>query len=157
LAREPIQARPPSKLYRVSRFLHRHRWASLATATAILALLGSTAVALHQAQIAQAQTRNVSAVRDFLLEILSAADPARAASKPPGEVTLQEAVDGAATSILATREMPPDTKVAILITLSNVYSGLDQVDRSLSLLENALQVAEQSGPTPNRMQAEVLA
>ncbi|HXW96249.1 MAG TPA: serine/threonine-protein kinase, partial [Gemmatimonadales bacterium] len=67
LAREPIHARPPSTVYRVSRFLRRHRWASLATGTAMLALLGSTAVALRQAQLAEAQARNVSAVRDFLL------------------------------------------------------------------------------------------
>jgi eukaryotic-like serine/threonine-protein kinase len=156
LAKQPIQARPPSTVYKVSRFLRRHRWASLATAAAILALLGSTAVALRQAQLAQAQTRNVSMVRDFLLEVLEAADPARAGAKPPGEVTVQEAVDAAASSMEAALDMPPETKVPILTTLSNVYSSLDQVDRSLALLEKALVAAQQSGPTPNRMEAEVL-
>jgi serine/threonine-protein kinase len=156
LAKQPVQARPPSTVYRVSRFLRRHRWAALATGTAILALLGSTAVALRQAHLAQAQARNVSAVRDFLLEVLSAADPARASGKPPGEVTVQEAVDAAASSMEAVLDKQPETKVPILITLSNVYSSLDQVDRSLALLEQALVAAEQSGPTPNRMEAEVL-
>ncbi|HZW88173.1 MAG TPA: serine/threonine-protein kinase, partial [Myxococcaceae bacterium] len=77
LSKEPILARPPSTVYRVSRFLHRHRWASLATATAVLALLGTTAIAVRQAELARAQARNVSAVRDFLLDVLSAADPSR--------------------------------------------------------------------------------
>ena len=45
----------------------------------------------------------------------------------------------------------------ILTTLADVYGSLDQVDRSLALLERALVAAEQSGPTPNRMEAEVLA
>ncbi|HXX30406.1 MAG TPA: tetratricopeptide repeat protein, partial [Myxococcaceae bacterium] len=94
--------------------------------------------------------------RDFLLDVLSAADPAKAAGKPPGEVTVQEAVDAAAGNMGATLDKQPDTKVAILITLSSVYSGLDQVDRSLALLEQALMATEQSGPTPNRMEAEVL-
>src|SRR5262249_29987230 len=156
LTRQPIQARAPSTVYRVSRFLRRHRWASLATAAAILALLGSTAVALRQAQLAQAQARNVSMVRDFLLEILSAADPARAGGKPPGEVTVQEAVDAAASSMGAALDMQAETKVPILTTLSNVYSSLDQVDRSLALLGQALVAARQSGPSPNRMEAEVL-
>jgi eukaryotic-like serine/threonine-protein kinase len=157
LARQPVQARPPSTLYRVSRFLRRHRWGSLATGTAIAALLGSTAVALRQARLADEQARNVSMVRDFLLDVLSSADPARAGGKPPGEVTIQEAVDAAASRMGTGRELPPETHVPILTTLSDVYSSLDQVDRSLALLEQALKVAERSGPTPNRMQAEVLA
>ena len=157
LARQPVQARPPSTLYRVSRFLRRHRWASLATAAAILALLGSTAVALRQAQLAQVQARNVSAVRDFLLEVLTAADPASARAKPPGELTVQEAVDAAASRMGTALDMPPETKVPILSTLADVYSSLDQFDRSLALLEQALAAAEQSGPTPNRLEADVLA
>ena len=156
LAKQPVQARPPSTLYRVNRFLSRHRWASLATATAILALLASTAVAVRQAQLAQAQTRHVSAVRDFLLDVLSAADPARASGKPPTEVTVLEAVDAAASSMGTQLDQQPETKVQILTSLSSVYSSLDKTDRSLTLLEQALVAAEKSGPTPNRIEAEVL-
>jgi serine/threonine-protein kinase len=156
LKKEPVQARAPSKVYRVSRFLSRHRWASLATGVAILALLASTAVALRQAHLAQEQARNVAMVRDFLREVLSAADPARAAGKPAGEVTVREAVDAAVSSMGATFDKQPETKVPILITLANVYSSLDQPDRSLALLEQALVAADQRGPTPNPMEAEVL-
>ncbi|HET6981352.1 MAG TPA: protein kinase [Myxococcaceae bacterium] len=156
LAKQPVQARPPSTLYRVSRFLRRHRWASLASGAAILALLGSTAVALRQAQLARVQARNVSAVRDFLVEVLSAADPARAAGKPPGEVTIQEAVDAAASNMGTALDAQPETKVPILTTLANVYSSLDQVDRSIALLQQALVAAERSGPRPNRTEADVL-
>ncbi|HEY3587184.1 MAG TPA: serine/threonine-protein kinase, partial [Myxococcaceae bacterium] len=158
LAGQPIQARPPSTLYRVSRFLRRHRWASLATGAAILALVGSTAVALRQAQVAREQARNATVVRDFLLEILSAADPARmsASARPPGQATVQETIDAAA-SRMGTLDMQPETKVPLLTTLASVYDGLDQADRSLALLEQALAAAERSHPTPNQMQAEVLA
>ena len=163
LAKKPVQAQPPSTAYRVSRFLRRHRWASLATAATILTLLASTAVALRQAHrasvqadLAQAQARNVSVVRDFLLEVFSAADPARAGAKPPGEVTVQEAVDAAASNMGTALDAQPETKVPILTTLADVYSSLDQVDRSIALLEQALVATERSSPTPNRTQAEVL-
>ncbi len=163
LAKEPVQARRASTVYRVGRFLRRHRSASLATGAAILALLGSTAVALRQAhratvqgELAQAQARNVSAVRDFLLEVLSAADPARAGGKPPGQVTVQEAVDAAAVDLGTALDAQPETKVPILTTLADVYSSLDQADRSIALLEQALVAAERSGPRPNRTEAEVL-
>jgi len=157
LAKKPIQARSPTTMYRVGRFLRRHRWAALATGSAVVALLGSTAVALRQAHLAQAHARNASAVRDFLVQVLAAADPASASGKPPGEVTVQEAVDAAATSMGAALDSQPETKVPILATLADVYSSLDQVDRSLALLEQALVAAEQSGPTPNRLEADVLA
>ena len=163
VAKEPVQARRASRVYRASRFLRRHRSASLATGIAILALLSSTAVALRQAHrakvqgdLAQAQARNVSVVRDFLLEVLSAADPARAGAKPPGEVTVQEAVDAAASNMGTALDAQPETKVPILTTLADVYSSLDQVDRSIALLEQALVAAERSGPTPKRTEAEVL-
>jgi serine/threonine-protein kinase len=157
LERKPVQARAPTTLYRVSRFLRRHRWSALATAAAIVALLATTAVAVRQAQLAQAQAHNVSAVRDFLLDVLSAADPARAVGKPPGEVTIQEAVDAAASSMGDTLDKQPETKVPILVTLANVYSSFDQVDRSNALLEQALAASEKNAHTPNPMQAEVLA
>ncbi len=157
VAGKPIRARSPTTMYRVGRFLRRHRWAALATGSAVVALLASTAVALRQAHLAQAQARNLSAVRDFLVEVLTAADPARSSGKPPGEVTVQEAVDAAASSMGTALDSQPETKVPILSTLADVYSSLDQVDRSLALLEQALAAAEQSGPTPNRLEADVLA
>ena len=156
LAKEPVQARPPSTLYRVGRFLRRHRWASLATATAILALLGSTAVALRQAHLAQEQARNVSAVRTSSSRSSRLPTPHERPGKPPGEVTIQEAVDAAASNMGTVLDAQPETKVPILTTLADVYSSLDQVDRSIALLEQALVAAERSGPTPNRTEAEVL-
>ena len=113
-------------------------------------------IELVQGDLAQAQARNVSAVRDFLLEVLSAGDPAMTAGKPPGEVTVQEAVDAAASNMGTALDAQPETKVPILTTLADVYSSLDQVDRSIALLEQALVAAERSGPTPNRTEADVL-
>jgi eukaryotic-like serine/threonine-protein kinase len=54
----PVQARPDSAAYRASKFVRRHRAAVVATALALLALVGTTLVALVQAREARlARTR----------------------------------------------------------------------------------------------------
>jgi len=110
-----------------------------------------------QGRRAEAQARNAEAVRDFLIDVLAAADPALASgARPPGEVTVREAVDAASMRIGTSLADQPEVKVSVLGTLANVYSSLDQVDRSLALLEEALGVAEKSLTVPGERQAWVL-
>jgi serine/threonine-protein kinase len=165
LAGEPVLARPASTLYRVQRFVSRHRAPVAAGTLAAGVLIALTLVALVQARRAtlqgrraEAQARNAEAVRDFLIEVLSAADPALATgAKPPGEVTVREAVDAATGRIGSSLSDQPEAKVNVLGTLAGVYSSLDDVDRSLALLEEGLGVAEKSMPVPNEGQAWTLA
>ena len=51
----PVGAHAPSLLYFASKFVRRHRAATLASAVAVLAMLGGTAGALWQARAAEAQ------------------------------------------------------------------------------------------------------
>jgi len=167
LAGEPVLARPASTLYRVQRFVSRNRMPVAAGTLAGAALVALTAVALVQAhratlqrRRAEAQARNAEAVRDFLIDVLSAADPALASGsggKSPGEVTVKEAVDAATGRIETSLADQPEVKVNVLSTLAGVYSSLDDVDRSLALLEESLSVAEKSMPVPNDGQAWALA
>jgi eukaryotic-like serine/threonine-protein kinase len=46
---EPVLARPPSRIYRLAKFVRRHRSAVVATAAVVAALLAGTAVAVIQA------------------------------------------------------------------------------------------------------------
>ena len=88
--------------------------------------------------------------------MLSAADPQTPGSKPARERTIQEAVDAAATRIGSALDDQPREKVSVLVTLAGVYSSLDMPDRSIALLEQALEVAGKGQPSPNAEQAEVL-
>jgi len=167
LAAEPVLARPASTLYRVQRFVSRHRAPVAAGALAGAVLVALTAVALLQArratlqgQRAEAQARNAEAVRDFLIDVLSAADPALTSGsggKSPAEVTVKEAVEAATARIETSLADQPEVKVNVLTTLAGVYSSLDDVDRGLALLEKSLGIAETSMPVPNDGQAWVLA
>ncbi|MGZ6033894.1 MAG: protein kinase domain-containing protein [Myxococcaceae bacterium] len=163
LDRVPLQARAGSRLYRVERFVARHRWVVLGSAAVACALVVSTTAAVVQARrareegrLARTEARNARAVRDFLTEVLSSADPQTPGTTPARERSVQQAVDSAAARIGSALEGQPHEKVSVLVTLAGVYSSLDMPDRSIALLQQALEVAGKIQPVPNEEQAAVL-
>lgn len=163
LAREPLQAQAGSVAHRLRSFVARHRGLVVAASVAVLALVALAVVAVVQARrlaqetrLAQIEARNASAVRNFLEDVLSAADPRSSGMKPARERTVQEAVDAAAARIGSSLPDQPREKISVLLTLSQVYHSLDQSDRAIALLEQALEVARKLEPVPAREQAVVL-
>jgi serine/threonine-protein kinase len=82
LRREPVTARPDSVWYRSRRFVARHRLEVGAAATAAIALLLGTGIAVRQARVsaqernrALEQLRRAEATNDFSGFLLSAATP----------------------------------------------------------------------------------
>ena len=164
LAHEPLQAQAGSMPHRLRRFVSRHRALVVAGAVVAVALVALTVTAVVQARrlgeekrVAQAEARSASAVRDFLEDVLSAADPGSEGSKPARERTVQEAVDAAAARIGSALPDQPRDKISVLMVLAQVYHSLDQSERSMALLEQALAVAQKLEPRPAAEQAKILA
>ncbi|MEY2879376.1 MAG: hypothetical protein RLZZ15_1756, partial [Verrucomicrobiota bacterium] len=63
LRREPVEARPPSTLYRTSRFVARHRLACASAAAIALSLVAGTVVSVRQAILANAASRAAAIAR----------------------------------------------------------------------------------------------
>ena len=163
LAHEPLQAQADSMPHRLRRFVSRHRGLVVAGALAGVALVTLTVTAVVQARrlaeekrVAQAEAWSASAVRDFLEDVLSAADPGSEGSKPARDRTVQEAVDAAASRIGSALPDQPRDKISVLLVLAQVYHSLDQSERSMALLEQALAVAQKLEPSPGAQQAKVL-
>lgn len=79
---EPVRARPDSLRYRVGRFVARHRLAVTASAAAMLALAGSTAVSIARSQEASREREAASraagqslAVVDLMVDLFAGLDP----------------------------------------------------------------------------------
>jgi eukaryotic-like serine/threonine-protein kinase len=68
---EPVQARPPSLAYRMSRFVARHRLGVSLAALAVVALLATTGVALHQAALARREVARTQALYQFVLGLFN--------------------------------------------------------------------------------------
>lgn len=80
----PVRAQPPSRRYRLRKFIARNRLPVAAGSAAVLALVAGASVALwqahvarEQAEVAQRESRALSIVGNFMLEAFSklAADP----------------------------------------------------------------------------------
>ena len=75
LAGQPVRARGASRLYRLSKFVARHRTGVAATALAFLLLSSALVAVLAQSREAQRQRDQAEAARAFLIEMINRADP----------------------------------------------------------------------------------
>ena len=133
LANLPVQARPDSLTYRARKFLARHCFETAGVLLAVLGLAGAATVALVQERTATLEARKAEAVKDFLLQMLTGADPGTANGRPPKDVTVQELLDETgrrASSVFADQ---PDVKAELLLTLGLAYETLDLPDKSIAL------------------------
>ncbi len=138
LAGRPVFARPDSRWYRVSRFIARNKLAVGAAALVFLAVIGGSAVALWQANLALAEARRAEEVKDFITSILSDAN---------------EFSDGKALSVIdllkqarlridATFENRPDLRVELLNVVATSLLGLEDTDAAEEIAAHSLQLAE---------------
>jgi hypothetical protein len=154
----PVLAHRPSTWYRLRKFVGRNRWPVVIGAGAALVLIAATAIACsgapatEQQRVAQGEARKATAVKDFLVEFLGAADPAGTSGKPPGQITRQEAIDSATGRIGSRLADQPEAKMAVLDALSSVYESLDQNERSAALLRDALALSELHDGVPHPTQ-----
>lgn len=70
----PVHAHPPSRLYRMRRFVQRHRLPVALSAAAMLGILVALAVALWQAELARHEAARARAVSGFLVDLFRAAE-----------------------------------------------------------------------------------
>jgi serine/threonine-protein kinase len=152
LQRRPVRARGDAVLYRAGRFLRRHRLAVVAAALALLALVGGLVTTRREARRAEAAARvadgeraKAEAVRDFLVELFDASDPARALGADPSARDIlargRERID---------RELAdqPELRADLLAALANVYSSLGDPVVAEELRRDELGLRERlAGPT----------
>ncbi|MDH4049307.1 MAG: serine/threonine protein kinase [Gammaproteobacteria bacterium] len=71
----PVRARPDTAAYRISRFVHRHRFATTASAVFVLSLLLAAGIATRQARIAIDEKNRAEEIKNFIASIFRDADP----------------------------------------------------------------------------------
>ena len=169
-ANEPVLAGPPSQTYRLSLFVRRHRVAVGATLVVFIALiLGvvGTGIGMVRAQDAQrlaeretdraidaekeareAQGRaqdeadKYREVAEFTRGLFQVADPRYSGGE---EVTARDLLDRGALRVeRGELQDRPKLRGAMLWTLGDAYSGLGDFDRSIPLLESAVELGRES-------------
>jgi serine/threonine-protein kinase len=138
----PVSARPATARYRLRKLVRRHRVGAAATGVALLSAVAGVAgiawqsgVAAHERDRARAEAARAGAVKDYLLEVFSAADPS---FESGATLTATELVERGAARIGSRFEHEPELRAEISLVLGEVMQNLAAYDRADTLLAAAL-------------------
>ncbi len=145
LSAQPVTAHPPSNWYRTRKFVQRHRGGVTLTVAFGLALIASLAITLWQARVARheaaranaqtalaiTQAQRAESVRDFLLRVFHAAEPAGPRLAPPSvaDVVRVSIAEAQRSTTLST-----PVRVELIEALGTVLREQGDLPGSLKLL-----------------------
>ncbi len=140
---EAVAAGPPSRRYRASRFVRRHRTGVVAASLVLAAMLAGITLATvgfvrakHAQVQAENEARRAKRISNFLTKMLAQSRP----DKEGVDVTLMEVVDSTAAQMArdTTFANDPLVRADILHALGETYRTLDQFDRAIPLFQESL-------------------
>jgi len=147
----PVRARPASAGYRVRKFVSRHRAGVLASAVAVLALLGALAGMTWQAgeaarerDRARVEADKAETSLEFLLTLFESSDP----SVQQGDtLTAREVLDRGAEQVDALADQP-EVQATLLDAMGRVYQSLGLYEDARPLVERGLALRRTHGAPP---------
>ncbi|MFN0180149.1 MAG: protein kinase domain-containing protein [Gemmatimonadales bacterium] len=140
LAGHPVTARPDGLGYRIGKLIRRRRVEAAAAALAAVALIGGTAGALVQARRAERERARATQVKDFVVDMLGAANPAALGR----DVRVRDVLDSASSR--ARRSNDAEFESDIREVLGNTYNGLGLYDQALAEYHRRLVLSRQRAP-----------
>jgi len=139
---EPVQACPPSFVYRFRKYIRRNKVGVLAGSSVVIALLAGLTVATagflqarRQAQISTAQAAKATAISGLLQAALQSANPDQA--KGP-DYTVRQLLDDFSGGLADQLVGQPDVEADIRATIGNAYRQLGLFDLAAPQFETAL-------------------
>jgi len=132
LAGKPVRAHPPSRAYRLRKFVRRHRGAVALTATLMIAVLASLGVVAWQGRSLAREAQRAQSTRDFLLRVFSAAEPAGPRLAPP---TVADVVRASIGEAQHSASLQPSVRIELIDALGGVLRKQGDLTGSLHLLE----------------------
>jgi tRNA A-37 threonylcarbamoyl transferase component Bud32/tetratricopeptide (TPR) repeat protein len=146
LSHQPVEARPPNRLYRLRKLARRHRGGVIAGTTAVTALVVATAItawqsveARRQRDAAVYQQQRAEASNEFLYLLLNDIGPG---GKP---LTLVELLDHGVAMLDRQHGAAPRFMGRMFLDLANGYFSLGATGRTLDLLARVERAARASG------------
>lgn len=131
----PVLARHGGALYRLGRFVTRHRWAVLATTVAALGLAVATAVAIVQAHQARSEAERLKASVALLNSVFQAAD---VNAGNGGRRSLEDLLDVAAKDVMERLDHHPDLRAGVLMQVADAFTSMGLPARSAPLYAQAI-------------------
>lgn len=146
LENEPVEAGPPSRTYRLKKFVRRHRPAVVAASLVTAALLAALLVASFglvraekDAAAARRQAEKADTISKLLDEMFHAANPDISKGK---DFTVRELLDDFSARFAGRLHSKPEVEMTIRRTIGIAYEGLGEYFRAESHLRSARTLAE---------------
>jgi non-specific serine/threonine protein kinase/serine/threonine-protein kinase len=144
LKHEAVLAGPPSRIYRIKKYIRRHRLGMAAAAVMMIAILGGiagTGIGLLKATRAEKraieEAKAAQAVSDFLVDLFEVSDPGEARGNT---ITAREILDEGAKKITEELSDQPEIQARLLVSLGNVYRRLGLFPQAQPLIKQSLEI-----------------
>jgi serine/threonine protein kinase/tetratricopeptide (TPR) repeat protein len=152
---EPVLASPPSRIYRISKFVRRHKLGVASAAALVLALaLGVTGTSLalfravraedranREATRASQEAKTAKRTSDFLTGLFEVVDPGEARGNT---VTAREILDRGSERIEKELVDEPEVRASLMGTMGRVYAQLGLFPQALPLLRKSVEERRQA-------------
>jgi tetratricopeptide (TPR) repeat protein len=136
LSGRPVEARTPTTMYRVGKFVRRHRLRLTVAACAVALALGAMAGVLWQARRAEIARAESEAVSRFLMGLFELTDPSHGR---PGGPTVRELIERGERRADQLADQPL-VQARMLDAIGRVYQRLGEFERASVLLRQALAI-----------------
>jgi serine/threonine protein kinase/Tfp pilus assembly protein PilF len=160
LRHEPVWASSPNVVYRLQKFVRRHRVGVTAGAAVVAALLGGSILATagmirarNAERIAEDEAAVAGEIAEFLENIFAFADPYVA---PDTVMTVRAVLDSGANRIHEDLEAQPEHRARLMHVMGRVYNSLGRYTEAASMLEPALAQREALDGADDLAVADVL-
>jgi serine/threonine-protein kinase len=139
----PVAAQRDSLTYRAGKFVKRHRWGVAAAAAVPLLLVAGVGAIVAQSRVAERERAKAQAVSDFLLEIISSANPSRRGPMEgkPADLRLVDLLDASAERVTERFGADPGIEVRLRSELASAYTGLQEIAKAKTQSGEALALA----------------
>lgn len=147
LAGQPVHAQPPSAVYRLRKFVRRHRAGVTATALFLLALGATATYYTGQLQTerdrAQAEAETAERVVTFMEELFDKADPEESLGET---ITVRQVMDEGAKRLQTELDDEPAVRARLLDVIGGAYSTLKVSGEAERVLLQAVEDWTRLGP-----------
>src|SRR5450432_2441838 len=142
LASEPVAAHPPSRSYRMRKFVGRHRGGVVTTTVFLLAIFVGLGVALWQAAVARTQAKRADAVQAFLVDVFQTNSSYQSDQVKARQTTAQQLLELGAQKIDNALTDAPEAKQQLLLLLGDMHADLGLDEDAARLYRKAVSQAQ---------------
>jgi eukaryotic-like serine/threonine-protein kinase len=145
LAKLPVSARADTVAYRAGKFWRRHRLAVSLGASALLAIVGLSAVVGLEGRRAARERDKAEQALELLAGLFRQADPMeRTVAERASELTVRELLDVGARRLSRELEGEPELRARLLNAIGEAYQSLGLPQEGRRLHAEALAIAERA-------------